>query len=59
MSIISTTENEGLGKNLAYAIAAQGVGFLSSLVMSLVIPKSNYGKHLSAAADGTVTGGTM
>ena len=39
LSIFSTKENAGLTKNLAYAATAQGMGFVSSIVMSLVIPK--------------------
>lgn len=39
MNVFSTKENEGLAKNLCYAIFAQGVGFSSSLIMSLIIPK--------------------
>ena len=39
MNPFSTKENEGLAKNLSYAILAQGVGFASSMIMSLVVPK--------------------
>lgn len=39
LSILSTRENSGLTKNLAYAITAQGMGFVSSILLSLVIPK--------------------
>lgn len=35
----STDENEGLAKNLSFATAAQSLGLLSSIVMSLVVPK--------------------
>lgn len=39
LSIFSTEENEGLGKNLAFATASQGVSLLSSIIMSLIVPK--------------------
>lgn len=38
-SIFSTEENEGLGKNLFFAVASQGVGLMSSILMSLIVPK--------------------
>lgn len=39
LSIFSLKENEGITANLVYAVVAQGVGLLSSLLMSLVVPK--------------------
>ncbi len=39
MSIFSTEEKSGFGSNLAYAIVAQGIGLLSSILTSLVLPK--------------------
>lgn len=38
-TIFSTEENEGLAKNLTFAMVSQGVGLLSSVLMSLVVPK--------------------
>lgn len=38
-SIFSTQEQGGFAGNLAYAIVAQGVGLLSSILTSLVLPK--------------------
>ena len=38
-SIFSTEEQGGFSGNLAYAIVAQGVGLLSSILTSLVLPK--------------------
>ena len=38
-SIFSTEEQGGFSGNLAYAIVAQGVGLLSSILASLVLPK--------------------
>ncbi len=38
-SIFSTEERNGLVGNLAYAIIAQGIGLLSSILTSLVLPK--------------------
>jgi O-antigen/teichoic acid export membrane protein len=35
----STEENQGIAKNLTYAMLSQGIGLASSLVMSLVVPK--------------------
>lgn len=32
-------ENQGIKKNLAYAFSAQGVALLSSILMSLIVPK--------------------
>lgn len=40
LSIFSTQENTGLGKNLAFATASQGVSLLSSIIMSLIVPKA-------------------
>lgn len=40
LSIFSTQENMGLGKNLAFATASQGVSLLSSIIMSLIVPKA-------------------
>lgn len=37
--MFSTEENEGLTKNLTFAMVSQGVGLLSSILMSLVVPK--------------------
>ena len=39
LNIFSTEEKGGFGSNLAYAIVAQGVGLLSSILTSLVLPK--------------------
>lgn len=39
LSIFSTKENEGLSKNLAFATIAQGISLVSSVVMSLIVPK--------------------
>lgn len=38
-SIFSTEESGGLGKNLAFAVASQGVSLISSVIMSLIVPK--------------------
>lgn len=38
-SIFSTEERGGFAGNLAYAVVAQGVGLLSSVLTSLVLPK--------------------
>lgn len=38
-SIFSTEERGGVSGNLAYAIVAQGIGLLSSILTSLVLPK--------------------
>lgn len=38
-SVFSTEENEGLGRNLIFATLSQGVGLLSSILMSLIVPK--------------------
>lgn len=38
-SIFSTKESGGFANNLAYAIVAQGVGLLSSVLTSLILPK--------------------
>jgi O-antigen/teichoic acid export membrane protein len=40
LSIFSTQENTGLGKNLAFATVSQGVSLLSSIIMSLIVPKA-------------------
>lgn len=37
--LVSTEENASIGRNLTYAIIAQGIAFLSSVIMSLVVPK--------------------
>lgn len=34
-----TEENQGIAKNLSFAMLSQGIGLISSLVMSLVVPK--------------------
>lgn len=39
LDIFSTEEKGGFGSNLAYAIVAQGIGLLSSVLTSLVLPK--------------------
>ncbi len=39
MKLFSTEERGGIAGNMAYAIIAQGVGLLSSIVTSLVLPK--------------------
>lgn len=39
MNVFSTEETGGLARNLSYAIVAQGVGLLSSILTSLVLPK--------------------
>ena len=39
LSIFSNEEKSGFGSNLAYAIVAQGIGLLSSILTSLVLPK--------------------
>lgn len=39
MNLFSTIENKGMASNLVYAVLAQGMGLLSSFVMSLVVPK--------------------
>lgn len=39
ISIFSTEERGGIASNLAYAVVAQGVGLLSSILTSLVLPK--------------------
>lgn len=38
-SIFSTEERGGIAGNLAYAVVAQGIGLLSSILTSLVLPK--------------------
>lgn len=38
-NIFSTEERGGFASNLAYAVIAQGIGFLSSVLTSLVLPK--------------------
>ena len=38
-NIFSTEEQGGFGGNLAYAIIAQGIGLLSSMLTSLILPK--------------------
>ena len=38
-SIFSTEERGGITGNLAYAVIAQGIGLLSSILTSLVLPK--------------------
>lgn len=38
-SIFSTKETGGFANNLAYAVVAQGVGLLSSVLTSLILPK--------------------
>lgn len=39
LDIFSTEEKGGFGRNLAYAIVAQGIGLLTSVLTSLVLPK--------------------
>lgn len=39
LSIFSTRETGGFGSNLLFAVVAQGVGLLSSILTSLVLPK--------------------
>lgn len=39
MGIFSTEEKGGFGSNLAYAVVAQGIGLLSSVLSSLVLPR--------------------
>lgn len=39
VSIFSTEERGGFAGNLAYAVAAQGIGLLSSVLASLVLPR--------------------
>lgn len=39
LDIFSTEEKGGFGSNLVYAIVAQGIGLLSSVLTSLVLPK--------------------
>lgn len=38
-NIFSTEERGGIAGNLAYAVVAQGIGLLSSILTSLVLPK--------------------
>lgn len=39
ISMFSTEESEGIGRNLAFAMASQGISLFSSVIMSLVVPK--------------------
>ena len=39
LDIFSTEEKGGFGSNLTYAVVAQGIGLLSSVLTSLVLPK--------------------
>lgn len=39
LNIFSTRESGGFGSNLLFAVAAQGVGLLSSILTSLILPK--------------------
>lgn len=39
MARLALTESGSLGRNVAFAVLAQGVSFISSLMMSVVVPK--------------------
>ena len=38
-ALVSTEETEGVGRNVTYALIAQGIALLSGFVMTLIVPK--------------------